>query len=64
MKRTRKSPKSRFASKRKKSRGQQRFELLEPRLTLDSTVVINEIMYHPDASPEANYEWKIGRAHV
>ena len=29
-------------------------ELLEPRLTLDSTVVLNEIMYHPanDGTPE------------
>jgi len=33
------------------------FEWLEPRYVLDATVVINEIMYHPDASPEANFEW-------
>lgn len=35
------------------------FEWLEPRHVLDATVVINEIMYHPDFAPatEGNFEW-------
>ncbi len=32
-------------------------ESLEPRLVLDSTVVFNEIMYHPAAENEADLEW-------
>ena len=31
-------------------------ELLEPRLVLDSTVVINEVMYHP-VTNEEGLEW-------
>jgi Lamin Tail Domain/CotH kinase protein len=34
-----------------------RVETLEQRIVLDSTVVINEIMYHPATAPEADFEW-------
>ena len=36
-----------------------RFESLEPRYVLDGSVVINEIMYHPEpvSGAEADYEW-------
>jgi hypothetical protein len=36
-----------------------RFEQLEPRFALDGSVVINEIMYHPDpvVGAEADFEW-------
>ena len=33
------------------------FEPLERRIVLDSTVVFNEIMYHPADSPEDALEW-------
>ena len=35
------------------------FETLESRTVLDSTLVINEIMYHPATAPlvEGDYEW-------
>ncbi|MEX0643385.1 MAG: lamin tail domain-containing protein, partial [Pirellulales bacterium] len=51
---------------RRTDRGPQRirsrrstFECLEPRYALDGSVVINEIMYHPDpaSGSEADFEW-------
>src|SRR5688500_16748092 len=33
------------------------FEMLEPRLALDSTMVFNEIMYNPSGSEGDSLEW-------
>ena len=43
-------------SKRVRAKRRLLTERLEPRLVLDSTVVINEIMYHPETNEES-LEW-------
>ena len=56
------SRRTRRESNRKNVRSRNlRFESLEPRYVLDGSVVINEIMYHPDTAPRSRRRLRVDR---